>query len=700
VQILFLLIILIINNKTKVFIDINILTSVNLGGKKVRRRIYFILIGAIFILLTMSVSQVIGYSDEYRKDNQIIDPVIEESGPLAPDWYSKPSDYAELVSWYLDLESNYPDYLEVFKANELYGTGTVEGGYDLYYVRITNENLGLHKPEVLFLGNPHGDEVVGCVGLYWFTDWLMRMAFEDETNDEFSKDYLQWIVDNREIYIEVLHNPYGYDHGPQRYDGNGWDLNREADYDGPGTPTGGIWASVPGQTLVEFLNDHLCRIGSDFHAGVRMLIYPWAMTHGSVSGKSPISGRTYSHAPPDFYFYDVSHLRVGDFMGDYGGDFNSGNTGPISDLLTYEIKGGIAPWGYASDIDKNPAEDPYVIGNYPGSGLLWTSPEMSSIKNVPENDFGNDTIHRYGAEVRRFVLHQTDLAQPYLMWQSGTIENDVTVQPGSSIQFNWQVNGSLVVDHTRIQWGTNPDPINNYSYLTQDYDDFADNYSGGTGWDGAESGQTNGVTYTESIDMDTPGDFYFVAKAQVDQVYADVLDPDEYGDTPYLRLVKERTDSFYYEVLEGIDGTEEIFGQTWWYSPIIHVRVFNDIPDKPNRPSGPNSGKPGVEYTYKTKTTDINGDKIYFKWGWGDGTTSDWDGPYYSMETAELSHTWSEGGTFEVKVKAKDVHGDESEWSDPLQVSMPKNKLLTQSILQFLFSRIQYMFPIILKILN
>ena len=151
-------------------------------------------------MLTMSFSQAIGYSDEYRKDNQIIDIVEKSSGPLAPDWYYKPSDYDELVSWYLDLESNYPDYLEVFKANELYGTGTATGGYDIYYVRITNENLGLHKPEVLFLGSPHGDETVGGIGLYWFTDWLMRMAFTDETHEEFSKDYLKWIIDNREIY--------------------------------------------------------------------------------------------------------------------------------------------------------------------------------------------------------------------------------------------------------------------------------------------------------------------------------------------------------------------------------------------------------------------------------------------------------------------------------------------------------------------
>jgi hypothetical protein len=667
----------------------------------VKKRIFYAVIGTIFILLVMSLNQAVGYSDEYRNNNSIIDPIEEESSiPLAPDWYYKPANYAELVSWYQTLESEYPEYIEVFKANELYDTGEAAGGYDCYYVRITNENLGLHKPEVLFLGSPHGDEVVGGVGLYWFTDWLMRIAFTDEKHEEFSKDYLQYIIDNREIYIEVLHNPYGYDHGPQRYDGNGWDLNREADYDGPGDPTGGIWASVPGQTLVEFVNNHLCRVACDFHAGVRMLLYPWADTHPSVTGISQVSGYSYTNAPPDFYYFDASSLRVGDFMGDYGGDFNPTNVGTIHELLWYSVKGGMGPWAYGADTEKNPAEDPYVDGDYPGAGMLWLSPEMSTTKNVPESDFGNDTVHRYGAEVRRFVMHQTDLAQPYLMWQPGTVENDVEVPLGTSITLNWMVNGSLVVDHTRIQWGNDPDPINNYSHITSDYDEHAGDYIGGTGWDGAESGTTNGVTYSENITLDTPGDYYFVAKAQVDQAYANVLEPEEYGETPYLRLVKERTNNDYYEVLEGTDGTEEIFGQTWWYSPIIHVSVTNTAPDKPSRPSGPKKGVPGVEYTFSTKTSDPDGDKVYFQWDWGDGTVSEWDGPYYSSETASLTHMWDEKGTFDIKVKAKDIHGFEGEWSDPFSFPVPREKVLYRPILKLFLELIQKLFPILSNIIS
>ena len=31
-------------------------------------------------------------------------------------------------------------------------------------------------------------------------------------------------------------------------------------------------------------------------------------------------------------------------------------------------------------------------------------------------------------------------------------------------------------------------------------------------------------------------------------------------------------------------------------------------------------------------------------------------------------------GSYTIKVKARDIHGGESEWSDPLSISMPKYK--------------------------
>ena len=95
-------------------------------------------------------------------------------------------------------------------------------------------------------------------------------------------------------------------------------------------------------------------------------------------------------------------------------------------------------------------------------------------------------------------------------------------------------------------------------------------------------------------------------------------------------------------------------------------------PQIPSRPSGPTSGEANVEYIYSTSTIDPDGDKVRYKWDWGDGTFSDWIGPFDSGVIAEASHTWVEQGSYEIKVKAKDVYDAESiDWSESLPVTMP-----------------------------
>jgi len=94
-------------------------------------------------------------------------------------------------------------------------------------------------------------------------------------------------------------------------------------------------------------------------------------------------------------------------------------------------------------------------------------------------------------------------------------------------------------------------------------------------------------------------------------------------------------------------------------------------PYKPSRPNGPPVGKTGKNYTYTASTTDPEGDKIYYNFSWGDGNYSGWIGPYASGDTASASHNWSKRGIYQVKVKAMDEYGYESEWSDPLPIVVP-----------------------------
>ena len=100
----------------------------------------------------------------------------------------------------------------------------------------------------------------------------------------------------------------------------------------------------------------------------------------------------------------------------------------------------------------------------------------------------------------------------------------------------------------------------------------------------------------------------------------------------------------------------------------------NCAPSVPQKPSGPTEGKIGESYTYSTSTVDPNADKIKYGWDWnGDEAVDEWTDYYDSGEIVESSHSWAEMNFYDIRVKAQDEHGLESEWSEPLSVKMPKS---------------------------
>ncbi len=93
-------------------------------------------------------------------------------------------------------------------------------------------------------------------------------------------------------------------------------------------------------------------------------------------------------------------------------------------------------------------------------------------------------------------------------------------------------------------------------------------------------------------------------------------------------------------------------------------------PDRPDKPDGPAKGAVGFEYNFSSSSIDPEGDKIYYMWDWGDGEFSEWMGPYDSGDTCEASHIWNSDGDFEIKVKAMDENNNQSNWSDPLIITI------------------------------
>jgi hypothetical protein len=118
-------------------------------------------------------------------------------------------------------------------------------------------------------------------------------------------------------------------------------------------------------------------------------------------------------------------------------------------------------------------------------------------------------------------------------------------------------------------------------------------------------------------------------------------------------------------------------GETWFVSNRAADLFFatygkdkdgNFPPYIPKRPFGPKQIEKNKIYSYFVSTDDVDGDKIYYLFDWGDGTDSGWLGPYESGEKAIATHSWSEEGSYHVKVKVKDEHGVENSWSSILEV--------------------------------
>ena len=107
-------------------------------------------------------------------------------------------------------------------------------------------------------------------------------------------------------------------------------------------------------------------------------------------------------------------------------------------------------------------------------------------------------------------------------------------------------------------------------------------------------------------------------------------------------------------------------GNTWKHFDIIPINNLKP-PEKPKKPSGPIIGLAERWYSYSTTVVDSDGDKLLcLIWDFGDEKEEvfyGWEGP-----TFWNSHRWKEPGVYQVRVRAMDIHGGLSDWSDPLKV--------------------------------
>ena len=144
---------------------------------------------------------------------------------------------------------------------------------------------------------------------------------------------------------------------------------------------------------------------------------------------------------------------------------------------------------------------------------------------------------------------------------------------------------------------------------------------------------------------------------------------------------------------------EDNVGDQSDFSLVLTVTVVvNTPPDAPDI-TGPANGKSGEECEYIFVTTDIDGDDVSYYVEWGDGLVEEWTEYYESGGEFTVSHTWDEKGIYTIRVKARDIHGAESDWAT-LEVSMLKNKQYTSMFFLRFLDQHPDIFPILRHLLE
>jgi hypothetical protein len=118
-----------------------------------------------------------------------------------------------------------------------------------------------------------------------------------------------------------------------------------------------------------------------------------------------------------------------------------------------------------------------------------------------------------------------------------------------------------------------------------------------------------------------------------------------------------------------VSGSES-YGQYGGVNSIINAG--DKLMEPPSIPivSGPVVAGPGISLNFSCVSKTSNETKLYYLWDWGDGNFSEWIGSFDSGEPMFINYSWDETGTYEIRLKAKDNQDNESDWSEPHNISI------------------------------
>jgi len=115
----------------------------------------------------------------------------------------------------------------------------------------------------------------------------------------------------------------------------------------------------------------------------------------------------------------------------------------------------------------------------------------------------------------------------------------------------------------------------------------------------------------------------------------------------------------------------------------ILAQILSETNQPPFPPSivGPITGKVNKNQQFSVSLMDPDGDDLFYCIDWGDQSPMEWIGPYVNNTTLQLCHSWKHTSEYQVRVKAKDSSGSESDW-ESITVTISKSNMKYRQILQ------------------
>ncbi|MBL6988315.1 MAG: succinylglutamate desuccinylase/aspartoacylase family protein [Bacteriovoracaceae bacterium] len=334
---------------------------------------------------------------------------------------------AEIESQLKRLQDKYPEILHLISI------GKSVDGKELYFMKISdNPEIDEVEPEVKYIANMHGNEIVGRE--------LMVKLIEDLAISYTNADQrIRQLVDNTEIYIMPTMNPDGSD--KKRRGNSRWvDLNRDFP-DFTTTDNQNNYNNRAPETVavMKFQDSRNFCLSANFHGGAVVVNYPWDTT-----GDTP---------PLHDLIVDLSKEYASQVPGMYNSTRFAG--GITNGYDWYHINGGMQDWSYNwyDDLQVTIELSDNKWPSYSEIPKFYTSNKASLIRylerihqgagfTISKSLSGEVTINKISSQSNSKTLvgrYHFRNGEYYKVLEAGLYEFAISTTSGNDLSFNTTV---------------------------------------------------------------------------------------------------------------------------------------------------------------------------------------------------------------------------------------------------------------------